>query len=144
MHIFTYGTLMFPAVWQAVVGQSFRTVPGTLRGFAIYRVADAVFPGVVAARDDSAVRGVIYLDVDAAAVQRLDQFEDEIYRRETLSIECDDGRSLPADTYIVPSEYSAALTNEPWTAEEFCARGDLERCVARYGGFRRLASGDAQ
>ena len=144
MHIFTYGTLMFPQVWQAVVGRSFATVTGTLRGFAIYRVCDAVFPGIIKAGTESRVPGVVYLDVDEASLKRLDQFEDAIYCRETVMIDCHGGGVLQADAYVVPPEQFDALTDEPWCGEEFCARGDLERFVARYGGFRRLAGGDPQ
>jgi hypothetical protein len=35
MHVFTYGTLMFPEVWQAVVGREFATIEGTAAEFAI-------------------------------------------------------------------------------------------------------------
>jgi gamma-glutamylcyclotransferase (GGCT)/AIG2-like uncharacterized protein YtfP len=48
MHLFTYGTLMFPEVWQAVVGRQFETTPAQLPGYQIFRVRDAVYPGIIA------------------------------------------------------------------------------------------------
>jgi hypothetical protein len=48
-HLFTYGTLMFPEVWQAVVGKEFQTLPAQLPNFQIFRVKDAVYPGIIAA-----------------------------------------------------------------------------------------------
>jgi gamma-glutamylcyclotransferase (GGCT)/AIG2-like uncharacterized protein YtfP len=142
MHVFTYGTLMFPEVWQLVVGRPFAHVGGHVTGFALYRVADAVFPGMLATTTADVVRGVVYFDVDGEAIARLDQFEDDYYRRETVALKCDDGRICDAAAYIVPPENRGKLTDEPWTCDEFVARGDLEHFIARYGGFGRLTPGD--
>ena len=139
MHIFTYGTLMFPDVWRSVAGRAFETVAGTARGFSIFRVQNALFPGIIAAAVDDSVRGVVYLDVDDAAVTRLDRFEDDFYVRQTLSIACDDGRELSADAYVVPVNQRAMLTNEPWTREAFVESGGLQQFVRRFAGFARLA-----
>jgi gamma-glutamylcyclotransferase (GGCT)/AIG2-like uncharacterized protein YtfP len=138
MHIFTYGTLMFPEVWQAVAGRAFDSVVGRLDGFAVCRVAGAVFPGIIAA-EASSVPGVVYLDVDEAAVERLDRFEDDFYDRQTLSIDCVDGNQRTADAYVVPAERRQVLTNEPWTRESFIASGGLEQFVRRFAGFARVA-----
>jgi gamma-glutamylcyclotransferase (GGCT)/AIG2-like uncharacterized protein YtfP len=138
MHVFTYGTLIFPEVWRAVVGRSFATVAGRANGFAIYRVRDAVFPGIIAATPHDAVSGVVYLDVDEASLARLDRFEDDFYQRQQIVVLCDDGHERAADSYVVPSERRDVLTDEPWSADPFVARGDLARFVANFAGFRRL------
>jgi gamma-glutamylcyclotransferase (GGCT)/AIG2-like uncharacterized protein YtfP len=140
MHVFTYGTLMFPEVWQAVVGRKFTTVDATASGYAIYRVRDAVFPGIIAAGERDMVRGVVYLDVDAASLGRLDRFEDDFYRRETLSLTCDDGQRRAADAYVVPDTNREVLTAETWQADRFIASGGLTTFIRRFEGFRRLAS----
>lgn len=138
MHVFTYGTLVFPEVWQAVVGRPFATIAGHVSGYALYRVRDAVFPGMVATTTSEIVPGVVYLDVDEAAIAQLDQFEDHIYRRQTVPVACDDGHLREAETYVVPPEHRPALTEEPWTCEAFAERGDLEQFMRRYRGFARL------
>jgi gamma-glutamylcyclotransferase (GGCT)/AIG2-like uncharacterized protein YtfP len=143
MHVFTYGTLMFPEVWQAVVGRQFASVGGHVSRFALYRVRDAVFPGILATTSAAdVVRGVVYLDVDAAGVTRLDQFEDDFYRRETVTVGCVDGRICDADAYVVPPEKRGMLTEEPWSRDEFVARGDLQYFIARFAGFGRLNLSD--
>jgi hypothetical protein len=43
-----------------------------------------VFPGITASDDRDTVRGVVYLDVDPSSLARLDVFEDDFYRRETV------------------------------------------------------------
>jgi gamma-glutamylcyclotransferase (GGCT)/AIG2-like uncharacterized protein YtfP len=142
MHVFTYGTLMFPEVWQAVVDQPFASVGGHVTGFAVYRVAGAVFPGMLATTTADVVQGVVYFDVDAAAIARLDQFEDDFYRRIVVPVRCDDGRICDAEAYIVPPENRGVLTDELWLRDEFVARGDLQHFLARFAGFGRLTPGN--
>lgn len=139
MNVFAYGTLMYPEVWQAVVGQPCATVRGRLAGYAIYRIRDAVFPGIIAAEDGHAVPGVVHLDVDDTALLRLDRFEDKFYRREIVTVDCDDGAAREAYVYVVPEENQRVLTEEPWIAEDFIARGGLDHFVSRFAGFSRVA-----
>lgn len=167
MHLFTYGTLMFPEVWRAVlgdilVGRDFASTPAHLSGYQIFRVASALYPGITAAISPPtsrggattpppsgsqpsslssppfAVPGLLYLDLDAAALARLDAFEGPEYIRQTVTVTCDDGRELAAEAYIVPAENRHLLTNEIWTAEDFLARGHLAKFIARFSGFNRL------
>lgn len=140
MHIFTYGTLMFPEVWSEVVGQTFAMREASLCGFAIFRVRGAAYPGIVATTADSIVEGVVYLDVDSASIDRLDRFEGSMYRRQTVSIVTVDGSAMMAETYVVRDGHRQMLLDERWTRDEFLARGDLQRFIVRYEGFRHLAN----
>jgi gamma-glutamylcyclotransferase (GGCT)/AIG2-like uncharacterized protein YtfP len=162
MHLFTYGTLMFPEIWQAVVGKDFKTTPAHLPGHEIYRVRNAVYPGIIAAPNHSlsengplgehsgsrpstldsrlsSVPGLLYLNLDEESLERLDAFEDDFYRRRPIRVTCEDGRALDAEAYIVPPESAHLLTDEPWTPQEFQARGNLAEFVSRYSGFNRLS-----
>jgi gamma-glutamylcyclotransferase (GGCT)/AIG2-like uncharacterized protein YtfP len=138
MHIFTYGTLMFPEVWRPVTGRDFASVAGSLRAHAAFRVREAVFPGIVVTGDGSVVKGVVYLDVDDVAIARLDRFEDDFYVRQTVVIACDDGQQRDADAYVVPPHQRQVLTDEPWARESFVASGGLEEFVSRFAGFGRV------
>jgi gamma-glutamylcyclotransferase (GGCT)/AIG2-like uncharacterized protein YtfP len=142
MHVFTYGTLMFPEVWRAVVGQEFGRVRGAAPGYAVYRVKNAVFPGIVECAAVKVAPGVVYLDVDAPAMARLDLFEDDFYERRAVSVDCEDGERRLAEAYVVPEVRRTVLTTEPWRAEEFVARGDLTKFIQRFAGFSRLAGAD--
>ena len=141
MHVFTYGTLMFPEIWQAVVGRAFETVDGTAVGFEVFRVRDAVFPGIVAGVGVCSAPGVVYLDVDHELTERLDRFEDDFYERRAISVDCDDGRRRIAEAYIVPPANRSVLTSEPWSRESFRASGGLEEFISRFAGFGRVADG---
>jgi gamma-glutamylcyclotransferase (GGCT)/AIG2-like uncharacterized protein YtfP len=142
MHVFTYGTLMFPQVWEAVVGRKYASIEGIARGYAIFYVRDAVFPGIVAASAHDSVRGVVYLDVDQSSLARLDLFEDDFYCRETFWIDCNDGQRRAAEAYVVPVENRAILTDKTWRPEEFVASGGLDYFIRRFEGFHRIDRGD--
>src|SRR3954466_8868301 len=92
MHVFTYGTLMFPEIWQAVVGQSFETVEASAAGFEVFRVRDAAFPGIVAGNSTCSVIGGASLNVGQESAERLDRFEDDFYERRPIAGDCSDGQ----------------------------------------------------
>jgi gamma-glutamylcyclotransferase (GGCT)/AIG2-like uncharacterized protein YtfP len=142
MHVFTYGTLMFPEIWQAVVGRSFETVEGTAAGFEVFRVRDAVFPGIAAGTGACSVPGVVYLNVDQHSTERLDRFEDDFYERRAIYVDCVDGQRRLAEAYVVPSANRSLLTSEPWSRESFLASGGLEEFTSRFAGFGRVAGHD--
>jgi gamma-glutamylcyclotransferase (GGCT)/AIG2-like uncharacterized protein YtfP len=142
MHVFTYGTLMFPEIWQAVVGRSFETVEGNAAGFEVFRVRDAVFPGITAGTGGCSAAGVVYLDVDPVSMDRLDRFEGVFYERRVIAVDCVDGLRRMAEAYIVPAANRSGLMSEPWGRETFLASGGLEQFVSRFAGFRRVAEKD--
>jgi gamma-glutamylcyclotransferase (GGCT)/AIG2-like uncharacterized protein YtfP len=100
-----------------------------------------VFPGIVETTG-SAVRGVVYLDVDQESIERLDKFEDDFYERRSIWINCDDGKRLAADAYVVPDANRGVLTDELWDRESFVASGGLAHFINRFAGFGRVADRD--
>ena len=130
---------MFPEVWLAVVGRAFETVDGTAAGFEVFRVRDAVFPGIIAGAGACSVPGVVYLDVDQESTERLDRFEDDFYERRAISVDCNDGRRRMAEAYVVPLTNRNVLTSEPWSRESFLATGGLQQFISRFAGFGRVA-----
>ena len=175
-HLFTYGTLMFQEVWQAIVcpddvGRDFPSTPARLDGYQIFRVKDALYPGIIKSdpppspnpqsevrnpksripppsgsrpstlhSQPSTVPGLLYLDLDSGLLARLDRFEDDFYRRQHIVVACDNGRQLAVEAYIVPDERRDVLTTEPWSGDDFVARGDLDRFLANFAGFQRVES----
>ena len=72
--IFTYGSLLFTEIMQAVTGKHFPSQSAILREYARYGVRGANYPGIVPAPGVS-VEGQLYQDVDPAAVKHLDFFK---------------------------------------------------------------------
>lgn len=142
MHVFTYGSLMFAEIWQIVVGREFETVEGVVTGYSVLRVRRGAYPGMIATPTQEVVRGLVYLDVDAASIARLDRFEGRFYERLSLAVACSDGRHRTADAYVVPERNRRGLTAEPWTASEFVTSGGIADFTRRFQGFSRLAADD--
>lgn len=121
--IFTYGSLMFPQVWQRVVRGRYAHAPATLDGHARYAVRGASYPGMVA-QDDASVAGVVYFDVDERDVAALDAFEGSDYRRVTVAARLPDGICLPVDTYLFINRPD--LLAQDWTPDNFALQAFLE------------------
>ncbi len=125
MHLFTYGTLMFPEVWDRLAIGEFASVPATLPNYAVYRVRDAVFPGLVAVAEEDppqAVEGMIYLDLDQETLFELDTYESDLYDRVAVSPVLASGKQIACEAYVIPSARRAALTSQPWCPDEFKAK----------------------
>jgi len=121
MHLFIYGTLLVPRIWEAVTGRpDVEDAPARLRGHAIYRVEGGDFPAIVATgRDSDVVPGRIIHDLDSPTLDRLDAYEDTFYERVAVPVETGN-RTLNAQTYRLPEELAGEiLSNAPWTLDWF-------------------------
>jgi gamma-glutamylcyclotransferase (GGCT)/AIG2-like uncharacterized protein YtfP len=130
MHLFTYGTLMFPAVWQAVVGREFPVQHATLAGYRIARAKGQDFPVMLPAMSSDQVCGLVYFDVDGPALDRLDKFESELYERCAVAPVLAGGQALECQAYVLPERHARYASDEPWTAEWF-ERQALQRYLQR-------------
>lgn len=138
MHLFAYGTLMCAEIMQQVAGCLPAQAPATLAGFRRCRLRGEEYPAIVD-RQHAAVQGVVYLEVPAAAWQRLDCFEGEMYERRTVLVNGQDGRSLAADTYVIRPAFTRLLLSAEWSYAEFLRTG-RQRFAAGYAGFAALAT----
>ena len=145
-HVFTYGTLMFADVVEALLGRRFESRPARLPDFARLCVRGRVYPGIVA-RAGATTDGVLYEGLDGAALARLDEFEGELYERRTVvvlassSIGTATDDQQRAEVYVVASGKEHLLAEEPWDAEQFRAQHH-QRYVAHCRALH-TARGDA-
>ena len=119
MQLFTYGTLVFPEVWQRIAVREATAERATLAGFAIYRVKNAVFPGIVRAEPTDKVSGVLYSDLDDETLFELDAYESDFYHREEVTAVTGSGKEVACHAYVVPHSRRNMLTNEPWDSKWF-------------------------
>ncbi|MBB6431518.1 gamma-glutamylcyclotransferase family protein [Algisphaera agarilytica] len=131
--VFTYGSLVIPAVMEVVTGRSFRHENATLRDFERFLIAQQVYPGIVPA-EGMHVTGRLYFDVDEASLVRLDYFESEVYDRQTVEVELASGESTPAFSYVVSEQYRHLLSGEAWDEATFVER-HLPNFLARARGW---------
>ena len=118
LNLFVYGTLMVPAVMQAVTGRLFESVPATLSGYTRYRVKRHVYPGIIPT-EFGYVDGLLCRAVDADSLQRLDAFESEVYDRRNVLVHLADNDKVEAFTYIIAQRYKHLLSNDDWSLARF-------------------------
>ena len=104
----------------------------SLRGFQRLAVIDEEYPAVIPAVDDE-VTGILYRDLSAADLQRLDEFEGEYYQRLTVPVVTDLGKT-EAEVYVFKPHYRHLLTGTAWDVEAFRVRG-IQRFLQDYSGF---------
>jgi gamma-glutamylcyclotransferase (GGCT)/AIG2-like uncharacterized protein YtfP len=119
MRLFTYGTLMFPEVWQRISIGVVPAEPAVLRGYAMYRVKNAVYPGIIRAEPASEVHGKVYVDLDEDTLFELDTYESSFYQRLPVRVTLASGEEVECHAYVVPDSRRDLLTTEPWDAEWF-------------------------
>jgi gamma-glutamylcyclotransferase (GGCT)/AIG2-like uncharacterized protein YtfP len=141
--LFCYGTLQVPQVIKAVTGRTYRGVPAALRGYAIFKVTNAEFPGVIRATD-STVEGIAYENVSAKDLNLLDLFEGDFYRRQLLDVVLPDGSISKAWVYVIADSHKDVLTDKSWSLTEFIDSG-LDRFMKGYVmGRRNIYSGNKE
>jgi gamma-glutamylcyclotransferase (GGCT)/AIG2-like uncharacterized protein YtfP len=119
MNLFAYGTLMFPAIWRAVVGREADGEPATAKGFAVFRAPGDVYPVMFQGGANDVARGVVYRDLDDATVQLLDDYEAGIYDRVAIVATLASGETIPCQCYLLRREYERPASLEPWDAATF-------------------------
>jgi gamma-glutamylcyclotransferase (GGCT)/AIG2-like uncharacterized protein YtfP len=119
MNLFAYGTLMFPEVWEQVVGRPFAAERATISGFAVRRVVDDVYPVLIHADKNSGVDGLVFRNVDHATLARLDAYESDFYQRLEVTATLSNGECLACQAYVLPERNRDAASAETWNADEF-------------------------
>lgn len=139
MNVFTYGSLMYPQVWERVVRARYRSAPARLDGFERRALAGVSYPGAIRS-DASRIRGRVYFDVDAADLARLDAFESSEYRREEVVVSIEDagGRKVPAQLYVYLDH--ARLLAQDWDVARF-ERDHLAGFADEHGAGTAAGSG---
>ena len=133
MNIFAYGTLMIPDVMCAVTTREFRFMDAILRGYARFTVKGASYPGIIPVTE-AVTEGFIYFDVDEFSLERLDEFEGDLYQRIPIQAETERGKILNAATYVIKPEYRDYLSLQKWDVEEF-VQNSLAAFLNTYQGF---------
>ncbi len=126
MTLFTYGTLTFPEVWTRIGMAMPASQPARLPGYAVYRLRDAVFPGIIRAGDDDFVIGVLYEGLDEDTLFELDAYESVLYDRMAVQAVTDEGIEVECQAFVIPESRRQALTDEPWNAKRFSEK-ELEK-----------------
>jgi gamma-glutamylcyclotransferase (GGCT)/AIG2-like uncharacterized protein YtfP len=140
MNIFTYGSLMFPSVMKAVTGREFPSRKARVKNYVRFKVKGESYPGLIPL-EGTVTEGVLYFNVDALSVGRLDDFEGEMYERMEVQADGLEGQSFSAHAYVIRAQCRFRLSSSDWDPERFEAN-DLREFMARYRGFNRADRSD--
>lgn len=124
---------MIPDVMYAVTTREFRFVDAILRGYARFTVKGESYPGIIPVTD-AVTAGIIYFDVDELSLERLDEFEGDLYQRTPILVETVEKEILNAETYVVKPEYRDYLSTNGWDVNKF-TKTYLETFLESCQGF---------
>jgi len=136
--LFTYGTLQFPEVMQAVAGCNGSWREAWVQGYSQYRLIDRLYPGMIEEKNGVTV-GCLYVGVDAVAWALLDRFEDPIYERQEVEVHLAEEETVKAQAYVVPVEYAHLLSGQSWTMAGFTEH-QLKEYVSRCRWFYHMVT----
>lgn len=131
INIFTYGSLMFPLVWNSVAKGRYQSSTACLQGYRRCALRGEDYPAVIADQTSGIVEGKLYYRVTADDLRRLDDFEGIYYQRHTVTVSVGE-RPVPAEVYVLKTRYAFIATEEPWDEKAF-QRSALPRFLRRHG-----------
>lgn len=116
MNVFTYGSLMFPSVWQKVVRGDYRSSTASIQGFRRVCVREGSHPALIIAPRAAPIVGRLYFGISAEDVARLDYFETRNYQRVLVAVTVN-GIATAAHTYLAAN--IDLLTDTDWNETTF-------------------------
>lgn len=136
MHVFAYGTLMCDDILSVAAGgiPPPPSEPAVLAGFSRHPVTGEDYPGI-RRKAGARVDGLLYRELDATALARLDVFEGPQYRRESVTVTLADGRREVAQAWVFRDALDHLLEDGDWDFDTFL-RERQGRFRRRYTGFQ--------
>jgi gamma-glutamylcyclotransferase (GGCT)/AIG2-like uncharacterized protein YtfP len=117
-NVFVYGTLQSPEVFRRVTGRPLVARSASLPDYARYRLCGLCYPGVIA-EIGVVTDGLLIEGLDPSELARLDAFEDDFYRRESLMIRTSSGERVMAEVYVIPPHQRDRIDPRPWSFDDF-------------------------
>lgn len=133
MDLFTYGSLMFPAVWERVTGLTGPGIPARLADYAARRVQGRPYPALVPAAGET-TRGRLYQNLAPDIMVQLDTFEGEFYERVEVILHLAHSMTTVAWVYRASQPSGPEILPDTWDAKHF-AREDLPAFLREDPGF---------
>ena len=115
---FVYGTLMFPAVLNRLLGRVPATAAAVLPGYARRAVSGQHYPAIVNA-PTSQVHGLLLHDITPTELALLDEYEGDQYLRTPVTVATPSGTRVRAECFVWRNELRSNLSNADWSVEDF-------------------------
>ena len=120
-NVFVYGTLMIPEILLSVTDRIFPGEDAVLQDFGRFCVAGESYPGI---KEEAGAftAGILYGNVDPESLSSMDSFEGDQYERRLVTVLDKKGREHRAFTYVIAPSYVPALSDHPWSLDQFKAK----------------------
>jgi len=137
VNIFCYGSLMYPEVWNLVVEGDYQQQPGQIFGYRRKKIKNEEYPGLIAAKAEDTVEGLVYCNVSNDDLKRLDLFEGNQYIRVEVDCLLSHNSYLKTHTYLINPQEQTIVDKEDWDKQHFEQNG-LKNFLNKYKGFSAL------
>ena len=135
-HVFTYGSLMYEQIWNLVVAGVYEKSTATISGYTRRAVRGEDYPALLGQAGAAATDGILYFNVSAADLCRLDEFEGRYYRRKQEPVVVENGSTFTAEVYVFKDRYRHLVSETEWDPAQFETAG-IDRFIENYTGFQR-------
>ncbi len=125
--LFCYGTLQVPDVIKAVTGRVHKGIKAILPGYAMYKVKNTEYPGVVPSSNSETV-GILYTGIIKEELEVIDLFEGDLYIRKQLNVIQQNNKICKAWVYIISDQNKGKLSKDPWNLKDFL-KNDLKNFI---------------
>lgn len=130
-HIFTYGSLMFPEVWERVVNRRYKSCEAHTAGLVRRKISNSTYPVAFAGSPENVLDGRLYWNVSPADLGRLDRFEGEYYERKPILVASgQDETKISADVFLLKPKYKLLAGPDDWSPRHF-QKHELQRFIHR-------------
>lgn len=119
--LFTYGTLMLPALMERILGRPLHPTPVRALACSRHPVIGAPYPGLLlCAECREGVRGELYTDMRPLDWPRLDAYESSLYDRKIIDIQWTPSKRSKAYAYVIPEKHADRLDrSQDWSFQAF-------------------------
>ncbi len=133
-HLFTYGTLMHPEIWNSLITTEYVALPFTIYNYVQRRLQGRHYPGLIP-KKNGIVTGILYSNLNVSDLKKLDDFEGEEYQRIMLPLSAT--IDVPdIETYLYIGDKTLIL-GEDWDFDLFI-KNNIDDFRAGFQGWRTL------
>lgn len=127
---------MVPDIMNQVAGDQFDFVKARLFNYFRSRIDSEEYPAIIP-QQGADVLGIVYRDINAKALNRLDLFEGKIYDRSLVEVSLTEEEACQAMAYLLKPEFKHILTNQEWSYDNFLLQGKV-KFLQKYTGFQEI------
>lgn len=108
---------MYEEIWRHLIKGKFKKSKAVLSGYKRLNILNETYPGITK-QEGSNVNGILVEDLNSNHIKLLDDFEGDLYKRDTVSVLANQN-TVKCDVYVIKEKYKHLLSESPWCEETF-------------------------